>query len=137
MASTLKGGTVFVSNLSEINLALQRSGLEIGKAMRKGLLEAAEPIRQDAGRLSQTKISGMKRAKKHPPPWSIQRKGQTAHEVYVVPTQRGVRNSNDPKSRPKFAEIMLVKAYEPALERNAERTRLYVDKWIGSVTRNF
>jgi hypothetical protein len=142
LASTLKGGTVFVSNLGEINTLINRSGLKVGVAMRKGLLQAAEPIRVDAGRLARSRISGMRRTSGFgsPAPWSIQKVGHTIHEVYIVPKEKGVKGhktSGQEKRAAKFVEIMYGKSYDPALARNAERTRIYVDNWIGRVTREF
>jgi hypothetical protein len=128
---------VLVVNLAEINRSINASGKEYAKAMHIGLLQGAEPVRQDAGRLSQTALSGMRRARKKPPPWSIQKKGQTIHEVYIVPTQKGVGrgHADDPRRRPNFATVMLGKAYNPALERNRARVVAHVEYWMGSVTR--
>ena len=127
---------VIVVNLGEINQQLARSGPLVYKAAKAGLREAAEPVRQDAGRLSQLEISGMRRAKKHPPPWSIQKTGQTIHEVYIVPRQKGTRGDpRNPRSRPNFAEIMLGKAYEPALARNQSRVQVIVDNWLDKVVK--
>lgn len=142
MASTLQGGTVFVSNLGEINTAINKTGLKVGVAMRKGLLEAAEPIRIDAGRLARSRISGMRRTSGFgaPAPWSIQKVGHTIHEVYIVPKEKGIKGRKTPgqeRRAAKFVEIMYGKAYDPALEQNAERTRVTVDNWIGTVTRQF
>lgn len=132
--------TVVVVNLDRINRALTLSGKMYGAAMRGALLQGAEPIRQDAGRLSILELSGMRRAKTKPPPWSIQRKGQTVHEVYIAPKERG-RHGRDTRTEgarrraEKFVELMMGKAYEPALERNEPRLRVYVDNWLGRVTR--
>jgi hypothetical protein len=129
---------VFVSNLGEINSALRKLGPTVAKASRIGLRQAAEPVRQDAGRLSQLEISGMRRAKRKPPPWSIQKTGQNIHEVYIVPRQKGTRGDpRNPRSRPNFSEIMLGKAYEPALERNRARVVASVDSWLGKVIDGF
>lgn len=127
---------VLVEGLASINRSLARSGPLVYKAMRLGLREAAEPIRQDAGRLSQTEISGMRRARSTPPPWSVQRVGQTIHEVYIAPRQRGVKSRTDrSRRRPNLATIMLGRAYEPALERNATLVRSTVDGWLTKVIR--
>lgn len=123
---------IVVINLAEINGALARSGPLIRKAARIGLTEAAEPVKRDADRLSLSEISGMKRARVKPPPWSFQKIGQTRHEVYIVPKQKGIRGRrDDPRGRPNFAVIMLGKAYEPALERNQVQVRVKVDNWLG------
>lgn len=142
MASTLQGGSVFVFNLGEINTAINQTGLKIGVAMRKGLLEAAEPIRVDAGRLSRSRISGLRRTSNfgRPAPWSVQRVGHTIHEVYVVPKEKGIKGhktAGEQRRATKFVELMYSRAYDPALAQNAERTRAYVDNWIGRVTSEF
>ncbi len=133
---------VVVENLGEINSLLNRSGLKVAKAMRRGLVEGAEPIRVDAGRLSRANISGLRRTSGFagPAPWSIQKKGQTIHEVYVAPKERGKRGGRtdgDRRRATKFVELMYGRSYEPALARNEPRLRLFVDKWLGSVTTEF
>lgn len=129
-------GFILVEGFAEINRSLARSGPLVYKAMRQGLLEAAEPVRQDAGRLSQIEISGMKRAKAKPPPWSIQRTGQTTHEVYIAPKERGVKSRTDrSKRRPKFKAIMLGKSYEPALARDSMLVKASVDAWLTKIVR--
>ena len=142
MASTISGGTVYVANLGEINAAINRTGLKVGVAMKKGLLEAAEPIRVDAGRLSRSRISGLRRTSGFAriAPWSIQKVGQTTHEVYVVPREKGIKGhktAGEERRAAKFVELMYSRAYDPALAANAERTRVYVDNWVGRVTREF
>lgn len=142
MASTLAGGSVYVSNLGEINTAINRTGLKVGVAMKKGLLEGAEPIRVDAGRLARADISGLRRTSHFgtPAPWSIQRIGSTIHEVYIVPKEKGLKGHKTPgqeRRASKFVELMYGRSYDPALERNAERTRLYVDNWLNRVIREF
>lgn len=142
MASTLKGGSVLVYNLGEINTAINQTGLKVGVAMRNGLLEAAEPIRIDAGRLSRSRISGLRRTSgfARVAPWSIQRVGHTIHEVYVVPKEKGIKGhktEGEQRRATKFVELMYSRAYDPALAQNAERTRAYVDNWIGRVTTEF
>lgn len=130
---------VVVTNLHELNTALIKSNSLVAKAMRKGLLEGAEPIRRDAGKFS-NKLSGMERAKKKPPPWSIQKKGQKLDEVYIVPREKGKRHNRtdgDRRRATRFVELMYGKAYEPALRENEPRLREFVDNWIGSVTTAF
>lgn len=133
---------VIVENLGEINTLLNRTGLKMGKAMRKGLLEGVEPIRVEAGRLSRARISGLRRTSGFggAAPWSIQKKGQTIHEVYVVPKEKGKRSGRtegDRRRADKFVELMYSRSYEPALARNEPRLRVFVDKWLGSVTTEF
>ncbi len=129
---------VIVVNLAEINRNLRRSGKEVSAATHKGLLEAAEPVKRDADVFSRSQISGMKRARLSPPPWSIQKEGSTVSEVYIVPTQRGRRQGRtegDRRRADKFVEIMFGKSYNPALERNRALVVQTVDNWLGRVTR--
>ena len=123
---------VYIENLAEIERALKKAGPLIAKAQNQGLREGAEPIRLDATRLAEDDISGMKRAKKQPPPWSIQRVGQNIHEVYVAPKERGVKSKTDrSRRRPNFVNVMFGKSYNPSLERGITGLRLSVDNWLG------
>ncbi len=129
---------VIVVNLAEINRNLRRSGKEVSAATHKGLLEAAEPVKRDADALSRSRISGMKRARLTPPPWSIQKEGSTVSEVYIVPKEKGKRTgrgAGDQRRADKFVEIMYGKSYNPALERNRALVVQTVDNWLGRVTR--
>lgn len=129
---------VVVTGFTELERDLKATGPALFKAMRSGLRQAAEPVRVDAGRLSQTRISGMKRSKKKPPPWSVQKIGQNTKEVYMVPREKGARaKTGASRRRPNFAAIMLSRAYDPALERNRTRILRQVDLTIGAVTREF
>lgn len=127
---------ILVENLDKINRSLARSGPLVAKAQRMGLREAAQPVRLDAERLARSEISGMRRSRKQPPPWSEQRIGQTVHEIYIAPRQRGVKSRTDrSRRRPNFAVLMLGKSYEPALERNQVLVRNTVDAWLGRIVR--
>ncbi len=129
---------VIVVNLAEINRNLRRSGKQVSAATHKGLLEAAEPVKRDADALSRSEISGMKRARKSPPPWSIQKEGSTVSEVYIVPKERGKRGGRtdgDRRRATKFVELMYGRSYNPALERNRALVVQTVDNWLGRVTR--
>lgn len=129
---------VIVSGFSQLERDLKATNPALLKAMRAGLLEAVQPIKRDADRLSRSEISGMKRAKKKPPPWSLQKVGQTTREVYMVPTEKGARARRDSKlRRPNFAVLMLGRSYDPALEQNRVRVLNTVDHVIGTVTRTF
>jgi hypothetical protein len=108
------------------------------KAMRTGLTLAMQPIKRDADRLSFERLSGMKRAKRKPPPWSLQKIGENSKEVYMVPTEKGARARQDSAlRRPNFATLMLGKSYDPALEQNRVQVANTVDNVIGTVTRTF
>jgi hypothetical protein len=129
---------VIVSGFSQLERDLKATSPAMLKAMRTGLTVAMEPIKRDADRLSIQRISGMKRAKKKPPPWSLQKIGQTTREVYMVPTEKGARARTNSRLRhPNFATLMLGKSYDPALETNRVQVLNTVDNVIGTVTREF
>lgn len=137
MAGRLENPIV-VSGFSQLERDLKATSPALLKAMRAGLLEAVQPIKRDADRLALTDISGMKRAKRKPPPWSIQKIGQTTREVYMVPTEKGARARRDSKlRRPRFPQLMLGRSYDPALEQNRVQVLNTVDRTIGVVTREF
>jgi hypothetical protein len=129
---------VLVVNLDSINRDLKALGPAISKAAKAGMLQGAEPIRLDAERLAESDISGMKRAKKKPPPWSIQRDGETIHEVYIAPRERGVKSKTDrSRRRPNFVGVMFDKSYDPAFERGRPGVVQFVDNWLGRVSDAF
>lgn len=129
-------GFVLVGNLDSINRSINQSGRLIQSGLRDELREAAEPVKRDAERLSRSEISGMRRARRDPPPWSVQRIGQTVHEVYVAPNERGVKSRTDSgRRRPRFAQLLLGRAYEPALLGNEGKVRASVDAWLNKIVR--
>ncbi len=122
---------VLVANLPEIERSLVRSGPLVYKAMKAGMTEGAEPIRKEATDLAESEISGMRRAKRQPPPWSIQRTGQTVHEVYIAPKERGVKSRTDrSRRRPNFVGVMFGKSYNPAFEHGKPGVIAFVDSWL-------
>jgi hypothetical protein len=129
---------VIVSGFTQLERDLKASSPLMLKAMRTGLTLAMEPIKRDADRLALSQLSGMKRSKKKPPPWSEQKIGQTTSEVYMVPTEKGARAKQTAASRrPNFATLMLGRSYDPALESNRVQVLNTVDNVIGTVTRAF
>ncbi len=130
----LQADPVLVVNLDAINRSLRLSGPAVVAAMKQGMLEGAEPIRSDAERLAASDISGMKRQKTSD--WSAQRVGETIHEVYIAPVERGRKSRNDNRRRrPNFVGVMFGKSYNPAFEKGAPGVVAFVDSWLGRVTR--
>ncbi len=129
------GDFVLVENLGEINRALKLSGPGVFTAMKKGMLEGAEPIRADAQSLAEG-LTGMSR--KRNSDWGLQRSGETIHEVYIAPVERGNKNridANPSRRRPKFVEIMFGRSYEPALERGTPALITFTDNWVSKVVK--
>lgn len=114
-------GTIFVSGLEEVTRAFNRIDAGLARSMRKSLLKAGEPVREDAQALDAHVIRNLRRG---PGPsgadWSGVRIGQTQKSVYIAPVERG-RGRNPKKKRPNFKNLMLDRAYEPALDHNREK----------------
>lgn len=105
---------VTVRGLRELEILFADFGKDAKRELNVELRKIAEPIRADAQSLA---VSGIPRIG---PKWSKMRVGVTRTLVYVAPRQRGVR-AGSPRSRPKFAQLMLDRAMDPALERNRGR----------------
>ncbi len=129
---------VIISNLDTINRSLKALGPAVFAAAKKGMLEGAEPIRRESEQLAEDEISGMKRAKKQPPPWSIQRSGETIHEVYIAPRERGIKSKTDrSRRRPNFKYVMFGKSYDPAFDHGKPAVVAFVDQWLTTVSGDF
>lgn len=105
--------TVIVNGLTQIQRDLAKSGPTVGKAMREGLRESAEPVAEIAEHLSLTRIRRMRRS----PEWAVTRTGITRSAVYIVPKERGVRTrgGDDPRRRRNLVALMMGRSFEPAL----------------------
>lgn len=105
-----------VEGLPKLRRLLKAADPEAQKALDSLLREDAEPIRADAEALA---AAGIRRIG---PRWSRMRVGVTNRLVYVAPRQRGVKTRGaNPRSRPKFADLMEQRAMSPALARNLPR----------------
>jgi hypothetical protein len=124
-------GTVIVHGLDQIQRDLAKSGPAVSAAMRAGLRESAGPTAQLAQELSLARIRRMHLS----PQWAQTRIGVTRHAIYVVPKQRGTRNSRDSRSRPNLVGLMMGRAFEPALEAGAGLVEARVSSLLGQVIR--
>lgn len=123
--------TVIVTGLAQIQRDLAKSGPAVGKAMRLGLREAADPVAQAAEQLSLAQIRRMPRS----PQWAETRIGITRQAVYIVPKQRGVRTRNpfDSRRRPNLVGLMMGRSFEPALATMEPVVESRVSALIGEV----
>ena len=114
-------GTIFVSGLPEINRAFSRIDRGLKGSLNKTLKKVGEPVRHDAQQLAPHVIRNLRAG---PGPggsdWSGVRTGLTQSTVYIAPTERG-RSRNQKRKRPNFKDLMLERAYVPALDHNRER----------------
>ena len=119
--------TVIVTGLADLQRNIARSGPEVAKAMRLGLREAADPVSKTAQALSLKNIRHMPRS----PGWAENRIGVTRNAVYIVPKKRGIRGrGDDPRHRPNLVELMMSRAYTPALEAGTVGVELTVTRVI-------
>lgn len=102
--------------------------MTLAKELRVALRAVAEPVRSDAERLAVASIPTVG------VPWSRMRIGVTRTSIYVAPRQRG-RNANRLLRRPKFADLLLDRAMEPALAANEGRVVAAVEHVLGTVGR--
>lgn len=125
-------GTVIVHGLDQIQRDLAKSSVEVGRAMRLGLKESAEPTAHLAERLSLTRIRRMP----HSPEWAETRIGVLRSAVYVVPKQRGAKGrGSQSRRRPNLVGLMMGRSFEPALEAGASLVQASVTRLLGEVLR--
>lgn len=106
---------VTVRGYTNLQRLFAKAGPEAKKDLRDRLKELAEPTREDAERLAETRISRIGDE------WGKMRVGVTTKVTYVAPVQRGVKGRGDLKRRrPKFATLMEQRAMIPALNENRD-----------------
>lgn len=104
---------VNIKGLRELEALIAAEGPKAKRELNKELRLVAEPIRADAESFA---ASGIPRIG---PTWSKMRVGVTRTLVYVAPRQRGVKGRGpNPRRRPRFADLMLERAMDPALKKN-------------------
>jgi len=106
---------VRVKGLKELNRALKRTDKEVRLGIRKELREVAEPVRSQAETLAGSEIRNLKGS------WTRMRVGITLDTVYVAPRERGIKSRGlSKRKRPNLAPLMMNRALQPALDRNAD-----------------
>ncbi len=127
-------GTVIVRGFEDLQKSIALSGPAVKKAMNDGLIAGAEPVRALAGLYARREISGMKRARLKPPPWSIMRVGVTTKVVYVAPVARGIKGDPfNPRRRPNLFQLIMDKAFEPASIQGEPLVALAVEQLLDAV----
>lgn len=127
-----------IEGFSELATALARTGTDVRRALNAGLKDLAEPIAHDAARFAEAGISGL--ARKRSSDWGAMRVG-VAHGfslIYVAPRERGRRGrGDDPMRRPQFADLLIAKAMDPAVEANEASVIAGAEKIVDDVTRGW
>jgi hypothetical protein len=121
--------------MRELSAAFALAGREAQASLRIAEREAAEPVRSTAERLAVSEISGVRRGRKR---WQQMRVGTTRTLVYVAPVQRGVKTTGrNQLRRPKFADLLMDRAMQPALERNEARVDRAFERLFDRVADDF
>jgi hypothetical protein len=100
-------------------------GGDVHKELNDALKAAAEPVARDAEHLALTQIRNMPRS----PHWAGMRIGVSVARgvVYMVPAARSKKRIK----RPNLSDLLLNRAMDPALERNAAKIEHEVDRMLG------
>lgn len=129
-----------LSGMSGFLTATARAGKRIKTDTRKALRDVAEPIARDAEALAQLRISHIGASwargslKNIGAPWSLMRVGVSRSSVYVAPKQRG-RDAR--LRRPNLAPLLMGKAMEPALAKNADLAEQAIENVLATVGRDW
>jgi hypothetical protein len=124
--------TVRVRGMRELSQAFARADRDTRLGLRKAFREVGRPVAEDAEQLARANISHIGEK------WPRMRVGVTQKLVYVAPRQRGIRTRGaDPRKRPNLATLLMEKAMEPALERNAPTIERRVEAALDEVADKF
>ena len=125
----MAGPIVDVKGLRELDRAFARASADVRATKKKRLEGAARPVARDAEVLALGRISHMPRS----PAWSGMRIGSNRDFVYVAPQQRGSRVAS--KKRRNIADLLIDRAMQPAVDRNAEGVRRTLDEMLARMER--
>lgn len=120
---------VDVKGLRELNRAFAVASADVRKNKRKRLEGAARPVARTAEVLALGRISHMPGS----PAWAGMRIGSNRDFVYVAPQRRGSRIAS--KKRRNIARLLINRAMEPAVDRNAENVRRTLDDMLARMER--
>jgi len=125
--------TVHVEGLFELERAFFVADRELQRDFRDALAESAAPVRSDAQALAG---AGVIRNLHAGDPWTRMRIGVGRSIAYVVPVERGVKGRGNRRlRRPSFGQMLLGRAMEPALERNAANVERRFGELLDDVCR--
>jgi len=122
-----------VEGLGELIVAFGLADKELRNDLRDALAESAAPVRSDAQSLAG---SGAIRNLHGGDPWTGMRIGVLSAVAYVAPVERGAKGrGNARRRRPAFADLLLGRAMEPALERNTANVERRFEEMLDDVFR--
>lgn len=117
---TISGNTIRVTGFETVSRGFARVGKTASKNLNKRLKEAIEPVRESAQELGPSRIRNMRRGRsRNGVRWDAVRIGVTRRAAYIAPVERGVKGrGNQRLRRPNLTDLVLDRAYEPALAMN-------------------
>lgn len=124
--------TVRVEGLRELQRVFNRADKEEGKALRRELKLAAEPVKTAAQGKAVTQITRMHRS----PKWAVMRLGYAKNLVYMVPKEKGT-HGRGPRRRTNLAGLLLDRAMIPAAHQNLQQTTLRVQHMLDTIARQW
>lgn len=125
---------IYVHGFRELSAAFAKVGGDTNREFRASERRIAEPIRRDTETLAHDRIRRMPAS----PLWAKMRTGVTRKLVYVAPRQRGARRQGDfRRRRPNLADLLMTRAMEPALEKNAANVEREIAALLDRVARDF
>lgn len=124
---------VTVSGFRELQTSTATASREVRRYASSQLREVAAPIQHSAEALTVGRIPRTQRS----PLWAQYRIGVLRSAVYVAPRQRGVRGRTNPRRREKFADLLMERAMEPALDQNVAHVETAIEKAIDRITDRF
>lgn len=125
MAPATQQPRVVVQGLAELSRAFAAADRALSRELRKGLRDAAEPVKADAQTLALERIPHMTTD------WSRMRVGVTRTSVYVAPRNRGSRSGT--RKRRNLFDLIAGRSLEPALEDNVGDVTQRLDGVLATV----
>lgn len=114
--------TMIIHGYQDLQRAFRQVDKDVRLGLRRQLREAVEPVKQTAHVYAQGRIRNMT------DPWAQFRVGITQRLVYVAPKQKGrnKRGGNQRLRRPRFGDLLMTRAMEPALDANKQQVEVRV-----------
>src|SRR5262245_59986111 len=120
--------------MREVSLAFAHAGPDARAELRRTFVDVAKPVAIGAEQLALGRIRRMPQS----PRWAGMRVGVTRTVVYVAPKRRGVKTRGaDPRRRPNVGTLLMVRAMEPALERNQPELEHACERALDRVADHF
>lgn len=123
--------TVQIVGLRDLDRAFRVADRALQTDFRDALEEAAAPVRSEAQTLAATRIRNVHVGD----PWSRMRIGRMqGTTVYVAPVERGAKGRGSQRRRRRqFADLLMERAMQPALDHNREQVERRVERLVAEV----